>query len=209
MEIVVISNPYEVDNEVQEVTRMFKLGLRHFHIRKPRMSRREMSDYIKMFPKEYRKKLVLHGYHTLADQFKLGGIHLSRNHRHRNRMYHLQLWFKRRLNPDMILSRTYHKLTDITNDRRTYTYTFLSPVFDSVSHSSLSGGFSKRALLIMIPQAKQPVFAFGGITLDKLEQVENLGFHGVVLLGTIWEGPELPHQKFKEAQEKMLSLRAH
>ncbi len=207
MDIIVISNPVDLEDEVQEVLRMFRMGLSVYHIRKPRMSRREMTEYIKKFPREYRKRLVLHGYHSLADQYHLGGIHLSRHHRKRGRIYRFKIWLKKKLYPGMIVSRTFHKLTDITGDRMTYNYTFLSPVFDSVSHSTLSGGFSKRALLIMIPQARQPVYALGGITNDRLGEVRNLGFHGAVLLGSIWEGPERPHEKFKMALEISNAIR--
>lgn len=199
MDLIVISHPKIQENEIQEVGRMFELGLKTFHIRKPHMSRRELTEYIKHFPRRYRKKLILHSYHSLADQFKLGGIHLSRTHRKRTRFYQFRLWLKRRLYPDMIVTRTFHKLTDITGENRTYTYTFLSPVFDSVSHNTLAGGYSKRALLVTLPQARQNVYAMGGIKVDNLHEVADLGFQGAAFLGSLWRGPEPPHVIFKKA----------
>jgi thiamine-phosphate pyrophosphorylase len=199
MKLVVVSSSQDEPNEIVEVIRMFEAGLRHFHVRKPRKARKELIEYIKMFPEKYRKRLVIHSYHGLATKLNLGGIHLSRKHRKRGKLYQLKLSIKRMMNKKLLVTRTFHKLTDITNEKRKYSYTFLSPVFDSITHSSLSGGFSKRALLIMIPQAKQPVYALGGVSAERLEELSELGFEGAVLLGSIWNSEEAPHEVFKKA----------
>jgi len=199
MKLVVVSSSQDEPNEIVEVIRMFEAGLRHFHVRKPRKGKKELREYIEMFPEKYRKRLVIHSYHALASKMNLGGIHLSRKHRKRGRFYQFKLDLKRKLNKKLLVTRTFHKLTDITNEKRKYSYTFLSPVFDSITHSSLSGGFSKRALLIMIPQAKQPVYALGGVSAERIEELNDLGFEGAVLLGSIWNSEEAPHEVFKKA----------
>jgi thiamine-phosphate pyrophosphorylase len=201
MKLVVVSSPKDHPNEIVEVIRMFEAGLEHFHIRKPRMSRKELTEYIKLFPEKYRSRIVIHSYHGLASSLKLGGIHLSRKHRKRGRLYRIKLFLRRKIERDLLVTRTFHKLTDITNEKRKYSYTFLSPVFDSITHSTLSGGFSKRALLIMIPQAKQPVYALGGVTEERFPEIIDLGFEGAVLLGSVWNSEEAPHIVFKRALE--------
>jgi thiamine-phosphate pyrophosphorylase len=209
MKLVVMSSPQDSENEIQEVIRMFDAGLTHFHIRKPRKSKKQLSAYISSIPSEYHSRLIIHSYHALADRYKLGGIHLSRRHRKRGWWYKFKLRLKRSIQRDLIVTRTFHKLTDITNDKRSYSYAFLSPVFDSITHHTLSGGFSKRALLIMIPQARQPIYAMGGVSYDKFEAVRELGFEGVVLLGSIWKNDEglLPHEVFRQAKERLRAVR--
>lgn len=199
MKIVVVSSPKDHPNETVEVIRMFDAGLEYFHIRKPRLSKKQLTEYIKLFPEKYRKRLVIHSYHGLASTLNLGGIHLSRKHRKRGRFYRLKLFLRRKIERDLLVTRTFHKLTDITNEKRKYSYTFLSPVFDSITHSTLSGGFSKRALLIMIPQARQPVYALGGVTIERIPEIADLGFEGAVLLGSVWNSEEAPHIVFKKA----------
>lgn len=199
MKIIVVSSPKDHPNEIVEVIRMFEAGLQHFHIRKPKLNRKQLTEYIKTFPEKYRKRLVIHSYHGLADKLNLGGIHLSRKHRKRGRLYRIRLLLKRKIHRDLLVTRTFHKLTDITNEKRKYSYTFLSPVFDSITHSTLSGGFSKRALLIMIPQARQPVYAMGGVTAERLPEILDLGFEGAVFLGSVWNSEEAPHMVFKKA----------
>ncbi len=206
MELIAVSSSQNVENEVSEVVKMFELGLTYFHVRKPKMSRKEVLDYIKAIPEEYHKRLVLHSYHSLAEQLHLGGIHLSRSHRKRKWMYKFRLWIKRKINPNLIVTRSFHKLTDLGTDKRTYTYAFLSPVFDSVSQNSLGGGYSRRALLIMIPQARQPIYAMGGVHPDNLDAVAELGFPGAVMLGSLWKSVDPPHEIFKRAVENAKRL---
>lgn len=208
MEIVIFSSPNEVPNEVEEVVRMFDAGLKHFHIRKPRMNKNQLADYIKRFPERFRPRMILHSYHSLAEHYHLGGIHLSREHRKRKRFYSFRLWLKRRLNPDLVVTRTFHKLTDVTNDRRKYTYAFLSPIYDSVTRSSLAGGFSKRALHIIIPEARQPIYALGGITVERLYLTAESGFDGAAFHGSLWEGVTSPHEIFETALARVSEIEA-
>lgn len=201
MEIIVISNSVDVPNEVEEVVRMFDAGLPYFHIRKPRKDKQELSEYIERFPDKFRKRMIIHSYHDLAKKYNLGGIHLSRQHRKRNKLYQLRLWLQRQVNPNLVVTRTFHKLTDITHDRRKYSHAFLSPVFDSITSSSLAGGFSTRALLIVIPHAKQPIYALGGITVDKIAEAAVKGFYGVAFHGSIWKSEIPAHQTFLKAKQ--------
>ena len=201
MEIIVISNSVDVANEVEEVVRMFDSGLKYFHIRKPRKDKHELSDYIERFPDKFRKRMIIHSFHGLVKKYNLGGMHLSRQHRKRKKFYQLRLWIQRKTNPRLLVTRTFHKLTDITQDRRKYSHAFLSPVFDSVTSSSLAGGFSQRALLIVIPQAKQPIYALGGITVNKLSEAAENGFYGAAFHGSIWNSEIPAHQTYLKAKQ--------
>jgi len=207
MELIVISSARDEPAEVKEIIKMFKAGLSHFHIRKPKYSKTQLIEYIERFPEKHRKNLVLHSYHDLADKFKLGGIHMSRSHRRRGKYYQFKIWLKMKMNPEMVVTRSFHKLTGVNADKRTYTYGFLSPVFDSISQSSLSAGFSTRALLILIPQANQPIYAMGGVTVDKLSSLKENGFQGAVLHGALWQGELPPHKTFEIAKEQAEKLK--
>lgn len=206
MEIIVISTSYDYEQEVSEVIRMFENGLEKFHIRKPKYSKNQLVTYINQYPKKYHDRLVLHTYHGLAFQLELGGIHLTRKHRKRSKFHQFKLWWRRRNRPLFIVTRTFHKMTDITDDKRSYTYAFLSPVFDSVSQSTLAAGFSQRALHLIIPQAKQPIYAMGGVALHHLDTIYKNGFDGAAFHGAIWEGKIPPSEVFKQAVEKAQAL---
>lgn len=201
MNIVVISSSRNIPNEVRIVVDLFELGLAYFHIRKPRFSKADMAKYIEEFPGKYRKRLILHSYHKLAGKYNLGGIHFSRKHRERGKFYKLKLLFFRIQNPHLIITRTFHRLSDLSNDKRNYTYSFLSPVFDSISHSSLSAGFSKRALQVTIPENKHIVYALGGIRPENIALLGELGFSGAALLGSIWSEKNDPREIYMRSVE--------
>ena len=201
MKLIVISSPDKVPDEISIVLELFREGLQYFHVRKPRFTKRDMTEYIEAFPENYRNRLVLHSYHQLAYQYKLAGVHLSRRHRKRGKMYFLQLWFRRIMHPKMIVTRSFHKLTDLTTDKRRYAHVFLSPIFDSISNSSLSAGFSKRALLIIINQSKHDVLALGGVRPENMKTIFELGFAGAAMLGAIWKEDHNPVQVFCEARD--------
>lgn len=206
MEIIVISTSHDESNEIIEVIRMFEAGLEKFHIRKPKFSKNQLIAYINQYPKKYHDRLILHTYHGLAFQLQLGGIHLTRKHRKRSKFHQFKLWWNRRNKPLFTVTRTFHKMTDITDDKRQYTYAFLSPVFDSVSQSTLAAGFSQRALHLIIPQAKQPIYAMGGVYTNHLDTVHKNGFDGAAFHGAIWEGKIPPSEVFKQALSKAQQL---
>lgn len=206
MELVVISSGNETPGEIDEVTRMFELGLKYFHIRKTHLSKRDLKEYITSFPSEYRSRMILHNHHDLAFKLKLGGIHISKRHRRKGRIYRWRVRFERFKNPNLIITRTFHKLTDIQNDRRRFSYAFLSPVFDSITHATLSGGFSKRALNIVNSSSKYPIFAVGGVTVERLPDIAQLGFSGAALHGSIWAEGGSPAHIFKAAADVAKTL---
>lgn len=201
MELVAMSGSGISDEEVAEAVKMLDAGLTHFHIRKPRVSRKEMKDYLLRYPEEYRNRLVLHSFHGLASDLQIGGIHLSRSHRKRNRIFRIRLRLKRLLKPQLIITRSFHKLTSLTADKRNYSYAFLSPVFDGVSENTLGSGYSKRALLITLPQARCPIFAMGGVKPQNLREVAESGFSGALLAGALWRAEQRPHEVYEAARE--------
>lgn len=189
------------EEEVAEAVKMLDAGLNGFHIRKPRISRKEMKEYLLLYPEAYRNRLVLHSFHDLAHRLKLGGIHISRSHRKRNRMYRIRLRLKRLVNPGLIVTRSFHTLTGIAEDRRRYSYAFLSPVFDSASKGTLGSGYSERALLMTLKQARCPIYAMGGVNPENLTRAASLGFTGAMLAGVLWRSDRRPHEVYEAAKE--------
>lgn len=201
MRLTAMSGSGTSEEEVAEAVKMLDAGLIHFHIRKPRISRKEMKDYLLLYPEEYRSRLVLHSFHDLAHSLNIGGIHISRSHRKRNRMYRIRLRLKRLMNPGLVVTRSFHTLTGITEDRRRYSYAFLSPVFDSASKGTPGSGYSERALLITLPKARFPIYAMGGVKPENLARAASLGFTGAMLAGSLWRSELRPHEVYESARE--------
>jgi thiamine-phosphate pyrophosphorylase len=65
---------------------------------------------------------------------------------------------------------------------------FLSPVFDSISNQGYNSKFQPEELYQFLHQqsARPDVIALGGITDNVVDDVFDVGFDGIALLGYIW-----------------------
>ena len=89
-------------------------------------------------------------------------------------------------------------------------YLFLSPIYDSISKDSYPSHFSPAQLREMADRKiiDKKVMALGGIDLDRIAQMRDYGFGGVVILGAIWNRFDI-HQTsdFKELIHHFRKLR--
>lgn len=77
---IVITSPYEIENEANKIRMLLESGVDRVHIRKPDSSPAEVKELIEQIPYPLRRKLTLHGHFHLLDEMNLGGVHLnSRN----------------------------------------------------------------------------------------------------------------------------------
>lgn len=193
MNLIVISNATTTPAEIDVVISLFRDGLEHFHLRKPKASRKQLEAYLEQIPSEFRNRIVLHSHHKLAGKYQLGGIHLGKRHRKKT----MRNWWRKRslrlLLPNMVITRSFHRLSRLLDNELTYSYVFLSPVFEGISKKQHSAGYSVRRLSRILPKHKDDVIALGGIDESKVQQVIEMGFSGMALWGALWEkkGEEL------------------
>ena len=146
------------------------------HVRKPLAPIEQTERLLQEISPQYHNRLVLHDAHTLAQHYKVGGLHLNRR------------------NPATpsgwsgMVSRSCHSIEEILQYKNECNYLFLSPIFDSISKQNHKASFTSQELL----QAQSNgiidnnTIALGGITNEKIGEVMNYGFGGIALLGHIW-----------------------
>lgn len=84
-------------------------------------------------------------------------------------------------------STSLHTLKDVMQDWQNLDYAFLSPIFDSISKEGYSAaGFDLQELSQAVQRAQMPVYALGGVDVDKVPVVRGMGFQGIGLLGAVW-----------------------
>ena len=186
MELVIITQPDAFEGETDICNKLFADGLQRLHLRKPGASREQLQAWIERIEPSFRKRIVLHDHHDLAMEYGLGGIHLN------SRNPEAPDWLNRKR---ISLSRSCHSVAEVEACQKDYDYVFLSPIFDSISKQGYKAAFSKEELA----EAKTRgilynVYALGGITFDKLQEAEHLGFAGAAMLGGFWESPNSPHR---------------
>jgi thiamine-phosphate pyrophosphorylase len=187
--LVLLTSPTSLPNEPRLLTELLAQGVERLHLRKPSWSASQLEALIQELPAHYCSRLVLHAYPHLVRQYQLGGLHLTGSQRAAT---------KRRpaLLPGQTLSTSYHSLAEISQHRWHYDYVFLSPIFDSISKEGYGSNFDLAEVATFLQKlAARPgycpqVLALGGVEAQNINLVQEAGFAGAAVLGTIWQSAD-------------------
>jgi thiamine-phosphate pyrophosphorylase len=202
--LAILSNPKKFENEQEIIKRLFECGLKIFHLRKPDLSTREMKQYIQEIPAQYHNRIVIHSHYELALKLGLKGIHISKRRRKKRFYTWVRTFIFRLKRPDLHISTSFNNLSSLFEDTASYSYVFLSPVFDSISQSGYQGAFSHHNLKIALTKTRHQVLALGGINPNNIEKLTEMGFTGAVLSGFIWESND-PVEAFKACRAAFIA----
>jgi thiamine-phosphate pyrophosphorylase len=208
MRFIVITHPEQIDNEVEQIHELFDKGLEYLHIRKPGISEEDLEDFVNQINDQYKDRLVLHHHLDLALEYDLGGIHISRL---KAKSWHKKIekaFSFRDEKSDLRISDSWHSLTELYNqsDLEGLDYIFLSPIFNSISKKEYEASFERYELHKALTQTNQNVVALGGVRPEHIEEVKEVGFSGVAVLGAIWyegDDPVANFEKFNETLDKI------
>jgi thiamine-phosphate pyrophosphorylase len=207
MKLIVISSSGIIENETNIVTKLFEAGLETFHIRKHKLSTKQIKEFINQIPKHFHNRIIIHSHHKLARKFNLKGIHLTKSHK-KNKT---RTWFTIKIlklrNPGIIITTSYSSIGQLLEKSNTYNYdyVFLSPIFDSLS-SKFQGGFTAHSLRSAIEKTDLKVIARGGIDITAIEKANALGFYGLAFYSSIWKKKN-PLEEFNKIVEKFQELK--
>ncbi|GAB3537443.1 thiamine phosphate synthase [Pontibacter brevis] len=180
MRLIVVTAPEWVGQEHEVCCRLFEAGLETLHLRKPEASITELRYWLQQLPEQCHGRVMLHSHHALAQEFAVKGLHFRETDR---------ATAATTAKHQLTFSTSFHQLADVQHHHTQFDYAFLSPIFQSISKKDYPAAFSLDELEETLPKATLPVIALGGITAEKLPQVQELGFAGAALLGAIWEQP--------------------
>ncbi|MBU2916262.1 MULTISPECIES: thiamine phosphate synthase [Reichenbachiella] len=173
MKIVIITPETLVDQELETCNELLQHDVR-LHIRKPHGSKDELTRYLDQIDPLHYEKISLHQHHSLVEELKLGGKHWKSDQIIDNQCL-------------TIRSKSFHNWEDLVQETAAIDYGFLSPIYDSISKRGYTSGFDETKLKKWVTHSKPfPVYALGGVTFDKLEALQDLGFDGAALLGAFW-----------------------
>ena len=185
MKLIVLSTPSFFIEEDQILTALFEEGLDLLHIRKPSSEPVLSERLLSLIPSQYHNRIVVHNHFYLKEEFNLRGIHLSQNEPIEPQDYSGKK------------SRTCYSLTELLEMRNQakYEYLFLDSIFDGVTEHHRPRTFSHDELHDAVRKGviDRKVMASGGITLDNLQQVSDMGFGGAVVCGDLWNRFDVHH----------------
>ena len=177
MEWIVITSPGFLLGEADFIDRLFGHGLDRLHLRKPGADIGECRRLLDGISREWLPRIVVHDNFGLCREYGLGGVHLNG----RNPMAPP--------NHEGSVSRSCHSLEEISRYKGECDYLTLSPIFNSISKQGYMAAFEPEQLAAARGSGliDSRVMALGGVTLENIPRVRELGFGGVAILGDVWQ----------------------
>ena len=176
MKLIVISAPQTIENEISIIEELIEKGLEYYHLRKPDWTINQTREFIGSLSEESRKKLIIHDYYELFDEFRICGCH--RNKRNINNSFGNNF------------SVSCHKITELSEwNNLIEGYMFLSPIYDSISKEGYTKNFDNSSLKNAFENGfiNKNVIALGGVELKHIPEIFKYGFGGIAVLGAIWK----------------------
>ncbi|TDX14069.1 thiamine phosphate synthase [Flavobacterium sp. S87F.05.LMB.W.Kidney.N] len=196
--MIVVTNPFSVENETNMIQSLFAEGLSLLHIRKPDFSELEMAQFIHQIKLEFRDRIVLHNHHALAEDFGINRFHFSEKERKQTHDS------PERFSKPCRYSTSTHSIKDFNLLDSDFDYAFLSPVFKSISKENYHPETDLFEEIKSRTNYKTKVIALGGIDSHNIQKVLQNGFDDIALLGSIWKN-ENPLKQFTLCQQIALS----
>jgi thiamine-phosphate pyrophosphorylase len=192
-QLIVISTPTMLPDEASIIQQLFAEGLELFHLRKPDAEEQTVRQLIEAIPAVYHDRIVMHGFFHLMEEYEIRRWHFREEHRMATDEETLvQLKEK-----GYTLSTSAHDLQVVQSLPAHFSYTFFSPVFDSISKQQYKG-VAGNDFYLADEQKTVPVIALGGIDAGNITKVRAMNFDGAALLGTIWNEPAKAVEHFKK-----------
>lgn len=167
--LIVITPERSKEHEIESLEMLYKRGLYRLHIRKPNMDIGDLCDYTKRVAEVVDPKIIsIHYSREIALELSLGGLHARAEDFQEEDPF--------------IKSSSCHTLSEV-EIAESIDYTFLSPIFNSISKGGYCAKFDIDHL--MLPPQRR-VVALGGVDGSNIESIARCGFFSAALLGEIW-----------------------
>lgn len=185
MKLIVLSTPGFFVEEDQILTALFEEGMDLLHIRKPSSEPVLSERLLSLIPNEFHNKIVVHNHFYLKEEFDLRGIHLSQQEPSAPVDYTGKI------------SRTCYSIDQLSEERKQgkYEYIFLDSIYGGNSQNHRPSSFTSDQLHEAARKGliDRKVMASGGISLDNIPEIADMGFGGVVVCADLWNRFDVHH----------------
>ena len=198
MKLVIMTKATFFVEEDKILTTLFEEGLENLHLYKPGSEPVYSERLLTLLSEDYYKKITVHDHFYLKEEFNLRGIHLN------TASEELPYGYRGKV------SRTCHAIEELKEAKKKSNYVFLQNIFDSQSNPADRQTFSYETLKAAAKQGliDRHVYALGGINLENIRLMRDLGFGGVVICGDLWNRFNIhQEQDYKELIAHFLKLK--
>ena len=176
MKLVIMTKPTFFVEEDKILTTLFEEGMENLHIHKPESSPMYSERLLSLLSENYYRKITVHDHYYLKTEYNLGSIHID------DPASSVPEGYKGKY------SRTCTELSQLKDFKKKSEYVFLKGVFDSLSESGIKSHFTNEELEKAAQNGliDRHVYAMGGMNLENIRTIKELGFGGIVICGDLW-----------------------
>ena len=176
MKLIILTKATFFVEEDKILTTLFEEGMDNLHLYKPDSEPVYSERLLTLLSEDYYRKITVHDHFYLREEFGLKGIHLN------TADAELPYGYKGHF------SCTCHSIAELHVAKKKADYVFLKTIFDSQSNPKDKQTISEEELRKASKKGliDKHVYAMGGINLDNIRQMRDLGFGGVVICGDLW-----------------------
>ncbi|MCH3980314.1 MAG: thiamine phosphate synthase [Prevotella sp.] len=155
---------------------LFDEGMENLQLYKPGASPLYSERLLTLLPEESHRNIWVHDHYYLKSEFDLAGIHVDDPQEETPKGYRGRI------------GRTCTDLSTLKEIKKQSNYVFLKNIFDCIEFKDERQSFT----LSQLEEASQKglidkkVYALGGLGLENIHIVKELGFGGVVICGDLW-----------------------
>lgn len=199
MQIAIYTAPNEIENEIDIISELFENGIDYLYIQKPTLDDFSLVDFIEKIPEKYWQKCISTSL-IITKEFDLAGYHFTRDILQKNTNYNHKIleWLHEN---NKISSASAHSIEELDRYAGQFKQVIISPIFPSISKENHFYNWDyemleKQILKHKLQNTTTRFFAVGGVDATKINEINNLNFDGVGLLGVIWNSPQSAIEKF-------------
>lgn len=183
MKLIIMTKPTFFVEEDKILTALFEEGLDNLHLYKPDSSPMFSERLLTLLDDSCRKRITVHEHHYLKEEYRLKGIHID------SAEGNVPLGYKGHV------TRTCRNIEELKKAKRNADYVFLRNIFDSQTNANEKQSFSYEELAgaSKCGLIDKHVYAQGGINIDNIRIIKELGFGGVVICGDLWNRFNIHH----------------
>ena len=184
MKLIVMTRPTFFVEEDKILANLFEEGLENLHLYKPGAAPMYSEGLLTLLGEDYNRKISVHGHYYLKEEYNLRGIHID------DAFTEPPVGYKGNL------SRTCHAISELKETKKRANYVFLHSIFDSQTNADEKQSFTREELEKASKEGliDKKVYALGGMNLDTIRLIKDLGFGGVVICGDLWNRFNIHHE---------------
>ena len=184
MKLIVMTRPTFFVEEDKILANLFEEGLENLHLYKPGAAPMYSERLLTLLGEDYNRKISVHGHYYLKEEYNLRGIHID------DAFTEPPVGYKGNL------SRTCHAISELKEAKKHSNYVFLHCIYDSQTNADEKQSFTREELEKASKEGliDKKVYALGGMNLDTIRLIKDLGFGGVVICGDLWNRFNIHHE---------------